>query len=206
MSRLAAGDRFPAVTGSRALLRLFGAAAATWGTLAAATPPAWEIHEAEKFCYAWRTGVDRVGTELGIAVDAARRTTLILANPSWRLEGGKAYALESGFADQSGPVQARGLKIRSNPAVVALIVPVEDRAFFRHIAAASAVHVRTGGPDAVEALLDGATIHSAEPALAEVRRCTKRVEERRLARMRLDHQDRFRSDPPAIWIKGGSRN
>lgn len=202
-----ARDTISAMKGPALLLCLCAAAAAVGGTPpAAAAPPLWEVHAAERFCFAWHSGIDAARTELGIAVDGARRTTLILANPDWRLEDGRRYALEGRVGGRAAPAEAYGVRIRSGPEVVALAVSLEEPGFSGQIEAVAEMRFRTRGGQEIEAAVDPEILRSAAPALAEAGRCAERIEERRMARMDLDHRERFRSDPPPIWIPGGGSN
>lgn len=190
----------------RLFLGLSGSLAAASMAAAAMPSPAWEIHEAERFCYAWRVASGASETEFGIAVDVGGRTTLILTNPAWRLEDRKDYPLTSRIAGISGPARGQGVKIRSEPEAVALTVPIKDPFLARRLRAAPAMQFRTGGPDAVEAALDETMLHGAVPALEEVRRCAADLKQKRSARFEFEHREQFRPDPPAVWVRGSGRN
>ena len=169
----------------------------------------WEIHEAERFCYMWLPAAASGGTDVGIAMDAAGRSTVILSNDAWRLQKGKSYKLSAQVGEASRLEEARGIKIKSKPEIVAVAAEMKDPSFASLLAASASVQFDVEasraeeGASPREAVLDRHNLAGAAQALGEVQRCAGR---KRNQNAQMTMRQRFRPDPPAVWIRPDSKN
>ena len=174
------------------------------GSAVAASPASagaagWEVHEAERFCYAWLPSGEDGGTDVGIAIDPAGQATVILSNGGWRLEKGKSYRFVARMGETSRLERARGIKIRSDSAVVAVAAGVADRSFVDVFAASDSARFEVQpakaarGAPARQAILDRQDLAGAGEALAQVQRCAER-KRNMITDMMIER--RFRPDPP----------
>lgn len=154
----------------------------------------WEVHEAADFCYIWLGKPEAGGTELGLALDANERATLILANPSWQLEASRNYRLSAGIDGAFRVRKGRGLAIGSDR--VALAAPLEEAGFVERFAASGSLRFEgmkvKAGPS-----LGSFTLAGAPAAVAALRQCLERQKGKAkdLARYKADRETTFRSDP-----------
>lgn len=154
----------------------------------------WEVHEAAHFCYIWLGRSDPGGTQLGLALDANERATIILENPAWQLEADRNYRVTAGIEGATRTRKGRGLEIASGR--VALAAAVEEPGFPERFGASPALAfnlpgARTG-PRAGRFDLAGAS-----QAVAALRQCLdgQRGKARDLARYKADRETTFRSEP-----------
>ena len=166
---------------------------------ASAATSGWEVHEAERFCYAWLPAGENRETDVGIAIDPAGEATLILSNGAWRLENGKRYSLVARMDAASRLERARGIRIRSDSGVVAVAAGVDDPSFVQVFAASDSARFEVQpakgarGAPARLAILDRQDMEGAGEALAQVQRCAER-KRNMITDMMVERQ--FRRDPP----------